>query len=1158
VAQLAVGIAVNVALGLALNALFPPPDIEQEGPRLRDLNFTGSAYGKFVNIMFGTDRVGGKIIDAQDPVIEEVVETESETVGKGGGQEVNTTTYTYFFTGRVAFATSGADTLLRLWGDGKLIFDATSNDQQLRSGANIRFLPGGGDQSVDTEEIGREDRDELNQPAYRHLSSIKMERLPLADFGNRIPNFTAEIGFSSTTRNDAIVGQGFPAGTSEPQLEDEHWIIDQSRDIVFASKRTAESFSIRNSNLQFVSTVPVAGPNTQQHMTTPLDGFAYGPNNSGNNASQLEKRDIQTGQLVSAIGTNSNGLAEIAGPSPRFVDVNRWDSLKTTVPGIGVFHTLFHTLEDFQNTPVTHLIDADNMSSITLLGVADGLFDTGTDWVGEMAPDHDRNTMVMLQQAAGGIVPIRIQVSAGFSGQGGASAQQGTPFFFNVGPQEVRGWAINRTNGDMILSNESELILFNPYDDIVLARRSGGAQGFKSIQNYFSRDSFGWLRGESAASAATSFIRVIDTRTLEDVYFVQDVPANVPSLGTSFNYRESAQIWDDTRNAIIARQSTRTVKIFVNRAGAEGISLSTVIDALCTEYQDIEMAGMGVGEFDSSELAGDSLLGYTINNRSTIRDVIQPLRDRFFFDVVQSDWQVKFPKRGSAPVVTIPEEFVGELRQPTDPNNPTVTETRIQDIELPMRLNVRYKNRDADYDPDIEHDKRLRAPVPTMASRLEKTLDIPIVDTPDNMKPVAQNWLWTLWNERRTLGATIPWRYLQLTPSDVVNIGIFGETSRLRMAEIDIGSTLFMGFTGVQEQSFQFQSNIPAGAGLGRPTNNIPSSLPTELLFLNAPLLSQADFNLGQFSNGYIAARGFDSQWPGASALRSNDSVQFQNVSSFDTQAAVGIVQSTPPAMEVIDGNPTNRFVEDSMTIRPLNRADAWESSTELSVLNGANTFAIIYPNGACAITQYQDAVLNADGTITLSRLLLGRLGTEDIAVNAPPVSSQVVLLSDSENNREIGPINKQSLLLTELNQSLSYRGVTVGTLLEDAETRMFTYTGRDLKPYSVSHVRGTFNGSNDLTIDWERRTRGPFSGELLDGSGIVPLNESIEQYEVTISSVIAGTSLTKVVDDATVVTFTETEINAEFTSLPTDLTARVVQVSETGLKSPSFEVSMV
>ncbi len=121
-ATLLISIAVSIAISIAVQLLFPPADIDQAGPRLTELGYTGSAYGRFVNIMFGTDRVAGNIIDTEDPVLEEVVTT--TTTGGKGGPEVTSTKYAYFFTGRIAFATEGATDLVQLYGDGKLIWDA--------------------------------------------------------------------------------------------------------------------------------------------------------------------------------------------------------------------------------------------------------------------------------------------------------------------------------------------------------------------------------------------------------------------------------------------------------------------------------------------------------------------------------------------------------------------------------------------------------------------------------------------------------------------------------------------------------------------------------------------------------------------------------------------------------------------------------------------------------------------------------------------------------------------------------------------------------------------------------------------------------------------------------------------------------------------------
>ena len=90
-------------------------------------------------------------------------------------------------------------------------------------------------------------------------------------------------------------------------------------------------------------------------------------------------------------------------------------------------------------------------------------------------------------------------------------------------------------------------------------------------------------------------------------------------------------------------------------------------------------------------------------------------------------------------------------------------------------------------------------------------------------------------------------------------------------------------------------------------------------------------------------------------------------------------------------------------------------------------------------------------------------------------------------------------------------------------------------------------NAAGDIDVDWERRVRGPFAGEWLDGSGTVVLNETIEQYEVIITDGVD--SLTKIVNDATLVTFTAAELSGA--SISGAVTVTVTQVSETALKSP-------
>ncbi len=75
--------------------------------------------------------------------------------------------------------------------------------------------------------------------------------------------------------------------------------------------------------------------------------------------------------------------------------------------------------------------------------------------------------------------------------------------------------------------------------------------------------------------------------------------------------------------------------------------------------------------------------------------------------------------------------------------------------------------------------------------------------------------------------------------------------------------------------------------------------------------------------------------------------------------------------------------------------------------------------------------------------------------------------------------------------------------MFETVETAASTVTkttrGRAERPYAPAHIKGTRDGSQNLTTTWIRRTR--LGGEWLDGTGTVPLSESTEAYEVDILS---------------------------------------------------------
>jgi len=156
-----------------------------EGPRLADLDVMASTEGAPIPRIYGRARLSGQVIWATD--IEEVVSVRSDTEsagGKGGGNSVTTTTttYTYFANFAVGLCEGAIGRVARIWADGKPLDT---------SGLVVRAYVGNDSQTPDPLIVAREGAG--NAPAYRGLAYVVFERLPLEQFGNRIPQLSFEV-----------------------------------------------------------------------------------------------------------------------------------------------------------------------------------------------------------------------------------------------------------------------------------------------------------------------------------------------------------------------------------------------------------------------------------------------------------------------------------------------------------------------------------------------------------------------------------------------------------------------------------------------------------------------------------------------------------------------------------------------------------------------------------------------------------------------------------------------------------------------------------------------------------------------------------------------------------------------------------------------------
>ncbi len=189
----------GIAGSIVDQAVFGPPPRQLEGPRLASLHVTGSTEGAPIPAVWGRMRLAGQLIWATP--FEEEVTHRSQGGGKGSLSRPTAeyTEYAYYASFAIGLCEGEVDRIGRVWADGKEINPAQFT-WRLHTGAH--------DQQPDSLIEAAEGAG--NAPAYRGLAYLVFERMPLARFGNRLPQLSFEVfrgldGFERSVRAVNII-----------------------------------------------------------------------------------------------------------------------------------------------------------------------------------------------------------------------------------------------------------------------------------------------------------------------------------------------------------------------------------------------------------------------------------------------------------------------------------------------------------------------------------------------------------------------------------------------------------------------------------------------------------------------------------------------------------------------------------------------------------------------------------------------------------------------------------------------------------------------------------------------------------------------------------------------------------------------------------------
>lgn len=1155
----AVGFAIGSAIG---GFLFAPdgPSSSIEGPRLGDTDVQASSVGKIIPRHYGVTRTGGNVFWSGGLKETKTVEEQSSGGGKGGGGggSNTTTTYTYSASFATALGRGPAEAILRIWADGKLIYDVTGSGNVQNDKYKFRFRKGNGhpidpliEESINRRLQGLDDinsgngeqaeyktldlliaeaqasadprsalyatyliarRSEANAttttpkqyrftPAYKQVAYLLFDDMPLEDFGNRIPNITTEIVWSTDTPvldNDTI------AETTVTELSPPSSapVEGMGVDVGSQSLLTTEGTLLRRFSYSLLSeSISRSGVQVQQPVSVFFGGGGGGPTAQPPATATIERvlcADAN-GNFIGRVGrtgdVTSNAICKIAPTSLDFLgllhnnDYNHYEGntaaagltyataagqngARTLIAGVDSSGALFLLQTDTDNVTIEW-----GTGGNTFNGVGDGPMCSGGSssgdsivyWLGEDGVNWNLYQINTLFSGSNGGVPT-VNVSVIDSGALGTRAI--SSIFYDFASQSLfamfkksgGGGVINRydpaaagTAGDPYLQFSNSDLTVTPPNPTSGFQRSGAQAGVIAYAN-----------GTDAV--------VVDLSTGDERVYTGGVSAAasvnlqvyVPAAGALLTWL------DDTPTQIqFARLSTSLYST----------DLASIITSICND------AGMGNDEFDVTDLVGDhTVRGYTIGRAMSGRKALENPMMAYFIDGIETDWTVKFFNRKSTPIRTIREDELGPVRAET--GSVPWLEARQPEYDLPRDVSLIYTDVDRDYQQGSAHKKRTAEPSPAMYARKNQTIEMPMVFNELEARDVAERLLFQSWMSRDSGKGKLPWTHLDLDPTDVINVDFTSGSARTttdRIAKTDVGANFEIDIAVIRTGDPVYTPSAAAEVvGNGVPGTSIITPVYSKMFVFDIPLLEDYH-DTGRASMRYYTAVGSDSAaWLSAELYDSIDNTSFGNFGSASVDVTWGQVLGTPLAA------PRALFTtdrENTITVNlSVDNGDV-NSVTRDEILNNGSNRALIWnqSTGLAEIIQFQDVVHNVDGTVTLSTFLRGMRGT-DYMVDQHVSGEFFVMLNDAA-------IQTAQNALALIGTVKYYKAVSRGSLISGAQATNVETVGRDLYPYAPGQVRREDDGT-DLTIKWNRRTR--IAGEWnMVGTGVetVPLNEDNESY---------------------------------------------------------------
>lgn len=883
-----------------------------EGPRMSSLDPKLSTHTRVLARIYGTEVAEGNCI-WHKKIEEIVVKKES---GKGGGSVTNKLYYYYW-----SFSMSvceGEKEPIKVWADGKLIFDRSNNVVMEKYPGVITTYTGSETQLPSALQEANEGVG--NVSAYRGVCYIDFNRLPLADFGNKPVVITSLCTDGTASKVASIVAAG-QVGSNYAMMPNKIDIVAVTGDELRKFRITDRDSIQEEIELTMPATYGMWSAGTP-HVDT--DGeYAYFPLSKSPNLyiGRVNLASLEVERVSDSIGTVTSNDGQIRCDADGNVYATR-------------NQTMFFGFKLDMDIAV-------KMTAITGLSLNHTYMCRGLGLdVWAVAPNTSTGELEFKKYNRGEVVTAQFTVDV--------TSQDGemVGIFYHV----ATGYLIV---GSSAATNEGHIYAIDPLTE-TLVWDSGdlgnytandtafSVAAYTATGNYFYAPIFGTSKKINLVSGDT-----VSTELHEDWTGVDS--------GSNSNL-----MYDDITHSLLLNQDSIWKILPLDRMNDTGqVTVQSVLEDLSIN------AGHVIGDITASDFSAD-YMSFQLDRRAPIRNYIEPILGTFFGDIVESDYGIKFVKRSATPDGTVDSDdliFIDEEK------GDIIKEMSTQEVELPYQIDFVYIDPDLGYqNRPLTHKRYNNA----CFTRHLETISTPIVITETQAKNIPAKLLNQYWVERWGYKFNLPWKYLEYDPTDVLTVNAGSNTYTIRLTKINWKMDMTLACEGVTIKATSHGATGTGQSNLGWEESILEVAGPTVLHVIDMPALRDQDLHTPLL---VFAANGYFETWKGCVVETSPDLGQWTGLTPILTEAAIGNTLDTLADHNCNLWDRTNTF---DVTFFE-NGYDTPAATTEAIVVADRSINLLLVGN---ELMQAVGVTLIADNVYRFSTLIRGRFGTEHESAN--------------------------------------------------------------------------------------------------------------------------------------------------------------------------------